>query len=62
MKPYIITFSGPNVVRIEVHANGKCLAWTEGTPEEAELTAAAILDSARLALEKAKEARRLIPV
>ena len=58
----IVTFSGPNIVRIEIHMDGQCRAWTEGTPDQAELTAAAILDSVRLAREKEKGARRLIPV
>ena len=61
MKPYIVTLSGPNMVRIEMHVDGKCLAWTEGTVEQAEDTAAAILDSARLARKKAKEVQWLIP-
>ena len=61
MSTEIVTFSGPNVVRIEVQVDGMTLVWTEGTPEEAEETAAAILDSARLARQKAKGERRLIP-
>ena len=61
MTPHIVTFSGPDIVRIEIHVDGKRVAWTEGTSEEAELTAAAILDSARLAREKGKGARRAIP-
>ena len=58
---YIVTASGPNIVRIQIHLNGECLAWTEGTPEEAEATAAAILDSVRLAREKTKATRRVNP-
>ena len=50
---YIVTASGPNIVRIEIHVNGERVAWTEGTPEQAEATAAAILDSAHRAREKA---------
>ena len=46
---YIVTASGPNIVRIEIHVNGERVAWTEGTPEQAEATAAAILDSAHRA-------------
>lgn len=49
---YIVTASGPNIVRIEIHIAGERMAWTEGTPEQAEATAAAILDSAHRAREK----------
>lgn len=51
-KTHIVTASGANVVRIEIHLNNERIAWAEGTPEEAEATAATILDSAKLAREK----------
>lgn len=50
---YIVTASGPNLVRIEIHIDGARIAWAEGTPEQAEATATAILDSAHRAREKA---------
>lgn len=52
---HIDTLSGPGVVRIEIRqSDAVLLAFIEGTPEEAESTAYAILDSARRAREKAR--------
>ncbi len=52
--PLLVTLSGPDVVRVEVYPGGHGQGvFVEGSPEGAEANAWCLLDSIRLAYDKA---------